>query len=1597
MNIRSQIENTVRRYMDRSLLLGTKKQQKQFESITKLQKREWREVLQRIIYAKRLQRTKKSVLLVKARRAALKQSHTSSAEQHLSQFLNSDDVELQAGSGTVMAAAAVACGLAAVGIKKDVAKLASRASGSLDITDSLTTRILARFEEFVETTKKVGGWVFKFAVCLAILWLLNRYGGAAALAGGLIAIAAVYVPEAVTILKQHAGIQQQAETSTSATVLALSSLLLVGSGRTPTYMGDFLKTITQLPRLADGMDFFIEKSIKMVEAFINYVLKRDSSEWISIGDKKSLVDQWRSKCAGVCKVFDTTPKPSRETVMAAQKLVQEGYGFLQVMKGESNRREISIWLDKVNDRLTPHLGTLAAENNFRMMPYCMMFGGKSGVGKTSIVQAVASFTLLLAGSVPASEVLPNLWQKGLSEYWNGYLGQKCIIKDDCFQVKGVAGQHDCEAMEIIRAIGNWACPLNFADVDSKGRYYLDIDLMIGTTNASNIKADWEPFITHPEAVVRRFQGAYWLELNEDYTTPEGRYDYEKIDLIYRTRLMAYAERKKNDPSWKPSVDDALDCFPWDAWIVRTHTYDNSEPLRGPVLTGGLRAAVKMAATAIRERRQAHEKSVASLGTHLKFVEDAMNDISFQAGSELGESSRSVGGLEDLLACPPPHNGEPRVIPWLETSLEFDFTTADPASDVGDWSTPLCEFVMEEELHDKSWVMRLKQALLKWTHSVYAYIGLEIPVAWQGVVDTMALGVSLAVIIGGVKILWGVVSNILKAFGVTSRPTEQSNDKTPETKKPLKALDLPKVKLQLGSPPAEGAHDAVYSNMFLFDLVHKTNPALNQHFGNVLGIGDTVILLPRHFCKKIEQMDNSDQYKVQLTFAVEMDHKVTYETKKFMSLRSMALEGFDLMAIDLTKAGGMRSMRNIVEYFFKADELANIMRGSNIPVRLETIRPDTKGEYIRRTLNAPGVEYVGTVAATGGTLMRGCVKYPMSTMKGDCGSPLMIEENRYGGRCILGLHVAGKTGYFNREGYATIISKDTVRELWLYLTEYKDLGSQELDEILWSGPVHSQLDMQAGLKETGLVGGSVVVLGKLKEPLNVATKTAINPSPLKDEEVFGPCPTAPAVLGSVVRGDAVVHPMARAVEAYQSPVLVGDPSSLSSVVSLAMKRFTQETMRYPRTILPMYETIITPQFWRLKSMNRKTSAGFKYRKRIPDLAKYPGKTYFIGRGDEFPESAPGYKELVADVEHIISEAKKGNRTLHLFTDFLKDELRPLEKVESVKTRMISGAELDYTIAVRMYFGAFQSAMFSTRIKNGMAPGINQYTEWGDLTDKLLSKGGAVFDGDFSRFDASEQPWVHLAILNYINSWYKLSPDWQPEDDVVRGVLWEDLIHSRHVTGIGNKLEYVVQWHKSLPSGHPLTTVVNSMYSLITLTGCYVKLTGDTQDMWEHVFMNTFGDDNVVGVDESVRDIFNQVTVCQVMMSSFGLTYTAGAKDGTLVPYTDIQNITFLKRTFVQDMDMSEHFIPLPNYGWIAPLNLDSVLYTVYWYKSKKDPYGDIAQNAENLLAELALHEEDKWDLYFPKLYKWCSSNNIVLPFFDRMTARAHVKARLDAWF
>lgn len=109
-----------------------------------------------------------------------------------------------------------------------------------------------------------------------------------------------------------------------------------------------------------------------------------------------------------------------------------------------------------------------------------------------------------------------------------------------------------------------------------------------------------------------------------------------------------------------------------------------------------------------------------------------------------------------------------------------------------------------------------------------------------------------------------------------------------------------------------------------------------------------------------------------------------------------------------------------------------------------------------------------------------------------------------------------------------------------------------------------------------------------------------------------------------------------------------------------------------------------------------------------------------------------------------------------------------------------------------------------------------------------------------------------------------------------------------------------------------------------------------------------------------------------MQRFGHTYTNDAKDGKELEFKTLFEISILKRTFARD----------PIHGWIAPLDLVSIMECLNWDKvDKKDMEKKRAQTVVNMrvaIRELSLHPQPMFEKYRGEILKTAQRHHLLLP-------------------
>nr|AMN16577.1 polyprotein [Foot-and-mouth disease virus SAT 2] len=234
-------------------------------------------------------------------------------------------------------------------------------------------------------------------------------------------------------------------------------------------------------------------------------------------------------------------------------------------------------------------------------------------------------------------------------------------------------------------------------------------------------------------------------------------------------------------------------------------------------------------------------------------------------------------------------------------------------------------------------------------------------------------------------------------------------------------------------------------------------------------------------------------------------------------------------------------------------------------------------------------------------------------------------------------------------------------------------------------------------------------------------------------------------------------------------------------------------------------------------------------------------------------------------------------------FLKDEIRPLEKVKAGKTRIVDVLPVEHIIYTRMMIGRFCAQMHSNNGPQiGSAVGCNPDVDWQRFGTHFAQYKN-VWDIDYSAFDANHcSDAMNIMFEEVFREEFGFHPN----------AVWilKTLINTEHA--YENKRITV---EGGMPSGCSATsiinTILNNIYVLYALRRHYegVELS--------HYTMISYGDDIVVASDYDL-----DFEALKPHFKTLGQTITPADKsDKGFVLGQSITDVTFLKRHFHLDYE------------------------------------------------------------------------------------------------
>lgn len=1208
----------------------------------------------------------------------------------------------------------------------------------------------------------------------------------------------------------------------------------------------------------------------------------------------------------------------------------------------------------------------------RTEPVCVVLRGKPGVGKSQTVlflhAAICAFALKGDEHAEAKQDPTKFMYNRQPEnvYWDGYdIKHITTVFDDLGQIRDVAGNPDCEYMNLIRAVNEFPAMLHTAAMEKKANTFFRSEFVIVTTNASTFHPE---SITSAEALHRRFNLCYEVSVKEEFAT-DGMIDGDKLPY---------------HPSGEVQCDPSILTF---------HAYDYATQRHVGNPIGFMELVTKVRERWMENRRRNSIK-IFNLSALMDQVDQnfaAQSGIQMSSIYEFEDSDDDFGEAQwfdapdvvfDAIFNPLFLSYSAKIAEALrirEDCVSLLLVQSIMGQFDLDWkrtfvANPLRFVAFLDRHYDKLGLQRLDcyteikdtvcGKIARWMKNHYPQV--------LTVVSSVIASLTIYHVIASRKderefhdhggfsddmfenVYHG--SNLDEDASVGSSVPQYAMKK-PKDSRPKK--DFRALKKELEAQPQSYAMADLNGAKIVDKVMARNVYRISMFCGRTVeqaGFGvflrGTSMLIPQHFVEQAAafmQIDSTfAEHDVHFDLATlgktDLAQRFTITLREFVMFSEIdQFKWRDLAVLKLPKHIPMH--QDIVAYFLSNSDFDRI-KDWNVRLILaheekyESISSAAKAIVV--PINVQGDDYIESK-----TLKRGLV-YQGHTTKGDCGGLLVNVNSRLPKARLLGIHVAGMPG--RNIGIASTVSREELEEFFdRFPADFETFEPDEFDQTMLP---------EAQSRFKGLY------TAKLKH--NAGIKTNIERSDMYgyDGDVF----TAPSVLRPVYRvidGQRVlVDPYHKALTKYCSPTISFDHLNVGMAMNCVYEHIRRNSTEFDSLIVSFERAVIgDPDDEFFNSVSRATSAGYPYSSQ--NLGR--GKFYFFGSGDAFDLAKPECQVLRKSVEDILDCARNGIRLEHIFTDNLKDERRPLAKIESVSTRLFSGAPLAYTIAFRMMFGKFMSWYIRNNIENGSAIGLNVYDiGWDILASKLCAFSNPEDEGfgagDYSAFDGSEKPNIHWAILDMINKFYGDSE----ENKRIRRILWYELVNSKHIRG-----DQVYCWPSSLPSGHPCTTIVNNLYNHIAFNMCWIQLglpVFGEGSFYDNVYLVTMGDDNIYSVSVPFREKFNEFAVSEEM-AKLGLIYTPEVDKSAKVKVglRKLTEVSFLKRSFRFDSFTSR---------WVAPIDMSVILDMPNWTKNNPELRHSITKdNVESALMELSLHGEEVFDKYSTRIISGYKSTNL----------------------
>jgi len=1418
--------------------------------------------------------------------------------------------------------------------------------------------------------------------------LIHRKKYFLSLLNGLGAAGVVFegdVREAVnTFVTETENIQQDVDVDFS----PLLKLFFVGLGVKRISDGklkDFSALASGYQRIIAGSKDMFADVVRIVESIINYIrTKVFGLEKLKMIDKMAdETQEWIDDVEIVSHAMDVGDFVI-DSVNYDKILLLKSIGdriFKESCKGGAEysqiRSVITLYNKKIQDILSPFKKMSLDSSTIRAPPLAILLRGESGVGKSAVT--IPLIDRVIIGLIDDEKTLARYLRNNMdfiysrtyeTKYWDGYNNQLVTVFDDFMQSIECLSDPDGEPMNLIRAMNPFPYQLHMAHLDDKGSKFFSSKIILATTNDYNLHS---ALLKKPEALKRRFEiqvdvvpKLKYCKDPENFTLRERRLRHDigsfTLDVyefhVFENNTPVECKSAMNFDEFSDFLIQAYQC---------KHSIGNAYVSDIANMRKNL---VEKRIAEINANKLDVEKCVPQSGTYDEQIYRSIPDITnresiiFMKKEIFGnikiKETRPQIGDDDVFqdarssydctldysyrfqsGSSPDCNCERNYMKLMDDELipkikelpgvmckQFVMEIINDGKNCNCYTSNLgCKYVMDVQFGGKPKASAVVKDIFTRIVGKAKQIFKQYPLI-TGTVAVLAL-LKMA---HSLYRMWTGNESLITQYG-------DNMGKGPnKVARPLSAFKAVVIAAKQDNNDDVCKPD-VYSRMNTFAIstfgksVYVAYLENAKHpWGFFTAIDGDIFMLNAHYyksaIKRISEKGSLDVSLVPYKYVVLGDTLTSNFHVNMKNIVNMYPPTEEMLQNDvwLFRISNMRPHKNIIKRFVDEEELDNY--NQTIPIAALFLREMEDGNNAMAANVTKARINRKPFKKTDWTISRH-YSFPFTSENGDCGSLSVLVDPGYNNVKIIGIHSGLLMG---ENAIGTFVTRQMMER---FVAE-----TVKVNNTICCLP--QGVDPDFTYDDNGIL--------MVDSPHHYyrPTKSKLEKSPLYG--LFGEAKREPALL----KNKDNLNPYEIALNRYGTGNFHVDEKSLRAAsdnyMSLILKTCTHNPVVFSKE--EAVKGIECRPY--VNGVCRKTSPGYPW-----NIDKESGKWAYFGRDQEYDLTSKDCVKLFKRVDEIIAAAKEGKRLEHYYIDALKDELRDVKKILSGKTRMISCCPLDLVICFKMYFGAFVEAFISGRGPNGSAVGVNPAsTEWTSLAKLLLQVGKNIVAGDFTSFDATQATTTLMEPLRIINAWYGDSE----ENQMIRQILWMEVVNSMHLHG-----DKAVMFDHSLPSGNPLTTIINTMYVNIVARMAWIKCLGeDTSSIHEfnyHVCVIAFGDDHLFGISDEAIKYFNYNTI-KLAMKSFGLIYTNEDKTESSVESKELNQCTFLKRGF-----------RFENGEYAAPLDINVVKEMCYWYRNGPGVDDRIAENVKNTLRELSVHEPDVWDTISGKLFSHCRKHQI----------------------